>query len=176
MRAFLALVVLLGVLGAGATVVQMAFLSKIVDRVFLKGAGLTDVRSLLLLLLGAVLVRSALLWVREVVAQGGAVKIKSVLRERLFGHILCLGPAYAGGEAEHGEDLAADHAAYPNRDRTQVAYLLVGCLSQCSDSILSNCSATTSKATTVPRPDVGRGERYTRAVHLELLDHRPRHG
>ena len=97
-RAFLALVVLFGVLGAGATVVQMVFLSKIVDRVFLKGAGLVDVRSLLFLLLGAVFVRSALMWVREAVAQGGAVRIKSMLREKLFGHILSLGPAYAGGE------------------------------------------------------------------------------
>ena len=97
-RVFLTLVVLLGILGAGATVVQMVLLSKVVDRVFLGGAGLAEVRNIILLLLGAVIARSALLWVREVVAQGGAVRMKSVLRERLFGHILRLGPAYAGGE------------------------------------------------------------------------------
>ncbi|MDQ4106216.1 MAG: thiol reductant ABC exporter subunit CydD, partial [Actinomycetota bacterium] len=81
-----------------ATVLQMIFLSRVVDRVFLKGAELAGVRGLLLLLLGAVLARAGLLWVREVVAQRGAVRVKSELREGLYAHVLRLGPAYAGGE------------------------------------------------------------------------------
>jgi ATP-binding cassette subfamily C protein CydD len=38
------------------------------------------------------------LWVREVTAQRGAVRVKSELRTRLFAHVLRLGPAYARGE------------------------------------------------------------------------------
>jgi ATP-binding cassette, subfamily C, bacterial CydD len=56
------------------------------------------VRDLMLLLLGAVLARAALLLAQEVVAERGAVRVKSELREQLFARILCLGPAYVGGE------------------------------------------------------------------------------
>ena len=97
-RASLSFTVALGLLAAVATIAQMAFLSKVVDRVFLKGADLEEVGVLLLLLLGASILRSGLLWARELVAQRGAVRIKSELRERLFGHVVRLGPAYAKGE------------------------------------------------------------------------------
>lgn len=97
-RLFVGATVALGTLSAAATVVQMIFLSRIIDRVFLKGAGLADVRSPLLLLLGAVLARVVLLWAREVVAGRGAVRVKSALRERLYAHLLRLGPAYVADE------------------------------------------------------------------------------
>ncbi len=97
-RASLSLTVAFGFLAAVATIAQMVFLSKVVDRVFLKGADLEEVGVLLLLLLGASVLRSGLLWAREVAAQRGAVRIKSELRERLFGHVVRLGPAYAKGE------------------------------------------------------------------------------
>ena len=85
-------------LGAVATVAQMIILSKAVDRVFLAGESLEGVRTLLLLLLGAVLLRSGLLWLREIVAQRGAIRVKNELRERLFAHLTLLGPGYTGGE------------------------------------------------------------------------------
>ena len=88
----------LGVMVAVATIAQMVFLSKTVDRVFLKGADPGEVSPLLLSVLGVSVVRSGLLWAREVAAQRGAVRIKGELRERLFAHILRLGPAYARGE------------------------------------------------------------------------------
>lgn len=94
----LILTVLFGVLGALITIAQMLFLSKIVDRVFLAHENLAQVRLFLLLLLGTVIVRASLVWVREVVAQQGAVRVKSELRERLFAHLLQLGPAYSRGE------------------------------------------------------------------------------
>ena len=97
-RIFLGCVVVLGVLGAGATIAQMVFLSKIVDRVFLGGGSLEQVSLLFLLLLGAIVLRSGLLWLREVAAQRGAVYVKSELRERLFAHLMRLGPSYARGE------------------------------------------------------------------------------
>ena len=97
-RIFLICTIALGMLGAVATIVQMFFLSLVVDRVFLAGESLEEVRTLLLLLLGAVVLRSGLLWLREVVAQRGAVRVKNQLRERLFVHLMLLGPNYTGGE------------------------------------------------------------------------------
>src|ERR671910_303917 len=97
-RISLGTTVVLGVLVAVATIVQMVFLSKVVDLVFLHGANLYEVETLLLFLLGAVVVRAGLLWLREITAQQGAIRVKSELRERLFAHVLRLGPAYTRGE------------------------------------------------------------------------------
>src|SRR5215207_7926161 len=97
-RASLGLSVALGVLVAAATIAQLVFLCRDVARVSLEGLDLGEVESLLLLLLGASLLRSVLLWGREVAAQRGAVRVKSELRERLFAHILRLGPSYTKGE------------------------------------------------------------------------------
>jgi ATP-binding cassette subfamily C protein CydD len=97
-RIFLVCTIALGILGAVVTIAQMVSLSLVIDRVFLAGESLEEVRSLLLLLLGAVFLRSGLLWLREVVAQRGAVRVKNELRERLFAHLMRLGPNYTGGE------------------------------------------------------------------------------
>src|SRR5918998_6346272 len=106
-RLWVGAAVALGVLSAAATVAQMIFLSHILDSAFLKGAGIADVRGSLLLLLAAVLARAALLWTREVVAGHGAVQVKSALRERLYAHLLRLGPAYAAGERAGGRETTA---------------------------------------------------------------------
>src|SRR5215218_8838258 len=97
-RVTLGMTVVLGILAAVATIAQMVFLSKVVDRVFLRGASLEEVKTLLLALLGTVVVRAGLLWLREITAQQGAIQAKSELRERLFAHVLRLGPAYTRGE------------------------------------------------------------------------------
>src|SRR5215210_4864149 len=97
-RVSLTLSVALGLLVAAATIVQLVALSKVVDGVFLGGGDLGEVGGLLLLLLGASCLRSCLLWGREVAAQRGAVRVKSELRERLFAHVLRLGPSYTVGE------------------------------------------------------------------------------
>jgi ATP-binding cassette, subfamily C, bacterial CydD len=97
-RVSLGLTVALGLLAAAATILQLVALSKVVDGVFLKGADLTEVRGLLLLLLCAFVLRSALLWGKEVAGQRGAVRVKSELRERLLAHVLRLGPSYTREE------------------------------------------------------------------------------
>ena len=97
-RVSLGATVTLGVLAAVATIAQMVALARVVDRVFIEGSGLGDVGAPLLVLLVSSVLRSGLLWAREVTAQRGAVRVKSELRERLFGHLLRLGPSYARGE------------------------------------------------------------------------------
>ncbi len=97
-RGALALTIIFGVLGAIATIAQVALLSRIVGQVFLAHKGLSQVGQLLLLLLGTIVVRAALVWVREVTAQQSAIRVKSELRERLLAHVLQLGPAYTRGE------------------------------------------------------------------------------
>src|SRR5918997_1034617 len=97
-RVYLLYAVVLGVLVAVTTVAQMVFLSKVVDGVFLGGEGLEGVWPPLFLLLGAIVLRSGLLWLREVLTQRGAVRVKNELRERLFAHLMRLGPGYTGGE------------------------------------------------------------------------------
>ena len=97
-RVFLAWAVAFGVLGTVATIAQMVFLAEIVSRVFVSGAGLGQLGWPLGLLLGAVVVRSGLLWAREILAQRGAVHGKTELRELLFAHLVRLGPTYSGGE------------------------------------------------------------------------------
>ena len=57
-----------------ATVFQIALLAHIVNYVFLGGSGLAEVKGLVLLLLGAELVRALLLGSHEVVARGGSEK------------------------------------------------------------------------------------------------------
>src|SRR5918997_5994673 len=97
-RAWLGATVGLGVLVAVATIAQMVLLARVVDRVFLGEAGLAGEGAPLLILVGVSFLRSGLLWAREVTAQRGAVRVKSELRGRLFGHVRRLGPAYARGE------------------------------------------------------------------------------
>ena len=97
-RGTLALIVILGVLGAIATIAQMTLLSQIVNAVFLAHRGLAQVLLSLLLLLVAIVLRAMLLWSREVTAQRAAIRLKSSLRERVFAHLLRLGPAWSLNE------------------------------------------------------------------------------
>ena len=97
-RPYLAATVVVGLLVAIVTVAQMAFLSEIVDRVFLEGGGSEHTFTLLSLLAATAVLRAGLLWVRETTAQRGAIRVKNDLREQLFAHVLHLGPAYARSE------------------------------------------------------------------------------
>src|SRR6266700_3680223 len=97
-RGALALTILFGVLAAIVMIAQMAFLSRIVSLVYMAHQDLAQVSSLLLLLLGTIVVHAGIVWGREVTALQGAIRVKSALRERLFAHLLQLGPAYSRGE------------------------------------------------------------------------------
>jgi len=76
----------------------MSLLSTIVARVFLQRATISQVGSLLLLLLAASIAHALCTWAREVTAQRGARCAKAALRQRLFIHLLLLGPVYTRNE------------------------------------------------------------------------------
>ena len=97
-RGILAFTVVLGLLGAIATIAQMSLLSTIVNAVFLLHKSLGQMLLPLTLLMGALIIRASLLWWREVTAQGAAIRLKASLREHVFAHLLQLGPAFNKGE------------------------------------------------------------------------------
>lgn len=97
-RGVLIAVISLSVPGTIVTLVQMALLSTVVSRVFLFHQQLRQLIPLLLLLSGSIVIHALLLWGREIVAQCGAVRIKTTLREQLLTHVMQLGPAYSKNE------------------------------------------------------------------------------
>lgn len=80
------------------TIVQAYLLSRTVNGVHLEGRTLAEVAPWLRFLLIVIAGRALLTWVNEVGANAVAVKIKTDLRQRLFHHILQLGPAYTRGQ------------------------------------------------------------------------------
>jgi ATP-binding cassette subfamily C protein CydCD len=93
-RSALLITILSGFLIGLLTIGQAYLLSLTVNGVHLEGRTLVDVAPWLRLLLLVIAGRALLTWVNEVSANAVAVRIKTDLRERLFKHILQLGPAY----------------------------------------------------------------------------------
>jgi len=94
----LLLTILSGLLAGLLTISQAYLVSSTVDGVFLKGQTLAQVFHWLQWILLIIAGRAVLTWVNEVSANAVAVRIKTDLRERLFNHILKLGPAYTRGQ------------------------------------------------------------------------------
>jgi len=97
-RFALTLTILSGFLAGLLTIWQAWLLSSSINNVFLHGQSLAQVMGLLRLILVAISGRALLTWLNEISANAVAVKIKTDLRNRLFAHILKLGPAYARGQ------------------------------------------------------------------------------
>lgn len=97
-RVFLIVTVGLGMLGTAVTIVQLSILARVVQRVFLGHDSLSQVAVLMSLLLLAVAARAALLWLRGLVAEEGAIRIKASLRERLVSKLARLGPSFTRDE------------------------------------------------------------------------------
>jgi len=81
-----------------ATIAQAWLLSRIINDVFLRGHALDQVSRALLGFLFLIALRAALTWGSEVTANVVAVRVKTDLRQRLFAHLLRLGPAYTRGQ------------------------------------------------------------------------------
>src|SRR5688572_7409869 len=106
-RSALLLTVLSGFVIGLLTIGQAYLLSSTVNGVFLQGQTLAQISHWLKLMLLVIAGRAFLTWVNEVSANAVAVKIKTDLRERLFSHILQLGPAYTRGQRTGGLTTAA---------------------------------------------------------------------
>lgn len=95
---FLMITIVFGLLIAGLAVAQAAAFARIVAKVFLAGAKLTEVWNLLLIILGILVVRGSLQWLSEITAHEASRRIKENLRERLMEKIMQRGPLFAMGE------------------------------------------------------------------------------
>jgi ATP-binding cassette subfamily C protein CydD len=87
-----------GFIAAAMLIAQAWLLSLVVDRVFLKHKGLSDILSYLGMLLIILIIRAGMIWLRDVLAQQSASRTKSDLRRRLASHLFSLGPAYTQRE------------------------------------------------------------------------------
>lgn len=94
----LLLTVLSGLLAGLLTIWQAWLLSSVINAVFFEKQVLAQVIRPLLFILFAIGGRALLTWLNEISANAVAVKIKTDLRNRLFAHILNLGPAYTRGQ------------------------------------------------------------------------------
>lgn len=90
--------VLSGLFAGLLTIWQAWLFSSVINAVFLEKQTLAQVMRPLILILVSISARAFLSWLNEVSANAVAVKIKTDLRNRLFAHILKLGPAYARGQ------------------------------------------------------------------------------
>jgi ATP-binding cassette subfamily C protein CydD len=79
-------------------VLQAYFLSRTIHQVFLGHQALGDVLSLLIGYFGLAILRAALTWGSEAMAQYFAIRIKGSLRKKLMDHLLRLGPGFTRQE------------------------------------------------------------------------------
>ncbi len=94
----LSLTILSGLLAGLLTIWQAWLLSSVINAVFLQGQSLAQVTHPLSFILVVIGGRALLILLNEIFANAVAVKIKTDLRNRLFAHILKLGPAYSRGQ------------------------------------------------------------------------------
>ena len=94
-RIALTLTILTGLLAGFLTIWQAWLLSSTVDGVFLQSNTFAQVWPWLQLILVIIVARAALAWINEISANAVAVRVKNDLRDRLFTHILKLGPAFS---------------------------------------------------------------------------------
>ena len=97
-RLALTLTILTGFTAGLLAIAQAFLISSTVNGVFLEKQTLAQISIWMRLLFLVILGRGFLAWANELSANAVAIKIKSDLRERLFAHILALGPAYARTE------------------------------------------------------------------------------
>jgi ATP-binding cassette subfamily C protein CydCD len=94
----LTVAILSGLVAGICGLVQAYAISAAVDGVFLQHLTLLQVWAWMQWLLIVIAARGLVIWLNEIAANEVAVRVKTRLRENLFGHLLDLGPAYSRGE------------------------------------------------------------------------------
>jgi ATP-binding cassette subfamily C protein CydD len=97
-RTLLHLSVAAGFCAAACVVAQAYVLSDVVNRIFIRQQAFTDVIPFLVVFLALALLRAAIIWSGDVLAQRSASRLKSDLREKLTQRLSILGPAYTQSE------------------------------------------------------------------------------
>ncbi len=97
-RMYLIITVIFGTLLGCLIVLQAFSLSQIITGVFLHAQTLQQMKSLMLLLIGVIVLRGLLSWGNTVAANQIAMQIKTQTRKRLLAHLFQLGPLYIRGE------------------------------------------------------------------------------
>lgn len=87
-----------GLTGGLLTLWQASLVSQVINAVFLEAQALDMLWGILLATLLVIALRGIFTWVGSMAATMVAVRIKTDLRQRLFAHLLALGPAYARAE------------------------------------------------------------------------------
>ncbi len=98
LRFYSLLTLVLGLLTGSAIILQAQYISRIIAHVFLAGQSISQLIPLFLLLLIVILARGVLSWLNEMFASKSARTVKTHLRQRLFAHLLALGPSYTHSE------------------------------------------------------------------------------
>lgn len=98
LRGLVALTLFCDLLVTLLTILQLFLLSKLLTQVFLHHPTFSHVSSLLWLLLATLGGHALLSGASEIVAQRGTIRVKAVLRQRVYAHLLRLGPASVQNE------------------------------------------------------------------------------
>ncbi|MCU1370689.1 MAG: Cysteine export CydDC family transporter permease subunit/ATP-binding protein CydD [Ilumatobacteraceae bacterium] len=80
------------------TVIWLILLATVIDRSFIAGRGLDDVRGLLVTMAVLLLVRGACGWLGERWADAASGRLRSRVRSELVAHVFAVGPAGLSGE------------------------------------------------------------------------------
>jgi ATP-binding cassette, subfamily C, bacterial CydD len=94
----LSLVILLGIAGCVLLIWQSSALSNAIALPFLHHKTLAGVSGWIALLLMLAIGRSVLVWGGEIASRIFAARLRVTLRDRLFAHLLALGPGFVRGE------------------------------------------------------------------------------
>jgi ATP-binding cassette subfamily C protein CydD len=94
----LALLTGAGIAAGGAAVAQAYVFAHLVDGVFLKGLGVSELTPWIYGLVALMVARAAVVWLLEAVGSRLALAVKSGLRRRLLAHLAALGPVHGGAE------------------------------------------------------------------------------
>ncbi len=89
----------LGLIGGILAIFQAREVSRVISKVFLQNQALPAVQPFLVIILLLILLRAGFSWAGEVSAVAAARRIKQEIRQRLFSHLMDIGPAYLRSEA-----------------------------------------------------------------------------